>query len=472
MNKTGKAIILTMLLATLIIGISLHGWSATNVNKEEIVNELQKADIDWTQFSGEKLNLLMYTLSWQAQIEDYIPIFEELTGIKVNTEVYQMPNMRQKRSMDLMTKAGQYDLWYFMPIHHGLGYYYSDWVEPLKKYVSDENLTDQDWFMFDDFFDSGLNQGTYEGELVYIPTTLDTLILAYRKDLFEEYGIEVPSTWKEVWEAAEKLNLKEENTYGIVLRGEGYSAVTSYAPFFRSLDGEWLNPPYYKPGGEIPEPAFVSEAGIKSLEFYSGILRKFGPPGIASYTWEDRNQFFMNGNAAMLIGDNIFVPGFEDPETSKVAGKLGYAAFPKTSEPWAEEGVKDIRKSVAAGAGLAISSMSDKKEAAWLFIEFASSPIISKKMALTGMPMARESLWKDEDVIDSFPHPDFFEASLITYKTADPHYMPRVRSSSEVREAIGTAISKALEGKDIEDALSSSASRVEKIIEEEVKTIQ
>ncbi len=426
----------------------------------DILRAAQVAQINWRQFEGETVRLLLYTLPWQAEFEKYIATFEALTGIDVIVEVYEMQNMRNKRTLDMVSRAGQYDVWAYMPAHDMLEYYYAGWVEPLDGYLSDVTLTDPAWYRIEDVFESALQQGTIEGQLTYLPATLDAVFLMYRKDLFDKHGLEAPTTWTEMWAAASAIRQKEPGVYGIVMRGEGYNAVSTYAQFLKSAGGDWLEPPYYKPGGELPRPIFNSSHGARSLEFYAGILRQFGPPGIASYTWQDSNRLFMDGRAAMIVEDNVFAAEFEDPQKSRVAGKVGYAAFPRPDGRW---GTGTSRPAVA-GYGLAMSALSKRKGAAWLLMQFATSPVISREIAMTGTPMARKSAWEDEDVRRAFPHADYFEASIISFETGDPFYMPQVRTAAEVRRAIGVAISRAIEGTDPQVALDAAAREVQNII--------
>ena len=51
---------------------------------EETVPEEYQCNIDWRQFEGQEINLLLSAHPWQEAIMPLIPEFEELTGMKVN----------------------------------------------------------------------------------------------------------------------------------------------------------------------------------------------------------------------------------------------------------------------------------------------------------------------------------------------------------------------------------------------------
>ena len=75
----------------------------------------------------------------------------------------------------------------------------------------------------DDFLQSLLEAGTYDGKLYAVPYYAGARIMIYRKDLFEESGIEIPTTLDEMVAAGEKLkadNADVPNFSGIYLPGQ------------------------------------------------------------------------------------------------------------------------------------------------------------------------------------------------------------------------------------------------------------
>jgi multiple sugar transport system substrate-binding protein len=61
----------------------------------------------------------------------------------------------------------------------------------------------------DDFL--GTDLGTVDGKIYGVPWTVDTMVLAYRPDLFEAGGVtDFPATWPELQETAQKLTLDKD----------------------------------------------------------------------------------------------------------------------------------------------------------------------------------------------------------------------------------------------------------------------
>jgi len=75
-------------------------------------------------------------------------------------------------------------------------------------------------FQKGDFFPAAWQEGTYDGKTYGVPWYVDTRVLFYRTDLFEQAGISAPpQTMAELLEDAKQLNL-DTNGDGRIDRGE------------------------------------------------------------------------------------------------------------------------------------------------------------------------------------------------------------------------------------------------------------
>ena len=71
-------------------------------------------------------------------------------------------------------------------------------VAPLDTYYDEYNWGDV-------INPSGINLATFGDHKYFVPTMMAAAVLWYRPDVFEEHGIEVPTTWDETMAAADKL---------------------------------------------------------------------------------------------------------------------------------------------------------------------------------------------------------------------------------------------------------------------------
>jgi sorbitol/mannitol transport system substrate-binding protein len=144
--------------------------------------------------------------------------------------------LRQRVTTDIATEGGQFDVMtigtYEVPIWAA-----QDWLVPLEDLPADYNVED---------VLKPVREGlSYDGKLYALPFYAESSMLFYRKDLFEQAGIEVPEqpTWQQAREWAEQLHDPGSELYGICLRGkpgwgENMAFVTTLVNTF---GGQWFD---------------------------------------------------------------------------------------------------------------------------------------------------------------------------------------------------------------------------------------
>ena len=147
--------------------------------------------------------------------------------------------LRQRVTTDIATEGGQFDVMtigtYEVPIWAA-----QDWLVPLEELPADYDVED---------VLKPVREGlSYDGKLYALPFYAESSMLFYRKDLFEQAGIEVPEqpTWQQVKDWAEQLHDPGSEVYGICLRGkpgwgENMAFVTTIVNTFGGqwFDNEW-----------------------------------------------------------------------------------------------------------------------------------------------------------------------------------------------------------------------------------------
>jgi multiple sugar transport system substrate-binding protein len=276
--------------------------------------------------------------------------------------------------------------------------------------------------------------------------------LFYRKDLLEEHGIAVPQTMEELAEAAKKLTLDTDNDgkidiYGIAMRGKRAAATSVWAAFLHSYGGDWLD--------ADRNPAIDSPEAIAAFEAYGQLLKESGPPGSTGNHWYEVVSFMSQGKVAFACDASLFYATFEDPEKSQVVGKVGYSVLPA--------GPKGRVPSTVVWS-LTIPYLSEHPEAAWMFIQWATSKDIALQLLKKKIAGGRTSPWQDAEVKEMFPS-DFIEAFQEGAKVASPVWNPPVVAATEIRDVIGAVIVDAILGKEVEDAAKKAAEQMKQIME-------
>ncbi|MFC8872364.1 ABC transporter substrate-binding protein [Streptomyces sp. NPDC057148] len=131
--------------------------------------------------------------------------------------------------------------------------------------------------------DFGSYQGTYYGAA----RSVNTLALFYNKDVLDEAGVEVPTTWAELRQTAKELT--QGKRYGLALSAGGAEdGVFQFLPFM------WSN------GGD--ETDLDGPQVVEALDYWKGLLGDGSlSKSTVNWTQADVNDQFMAGNAAMMI---------------------------------------------------------------------------------------------------------------------------------------------------------------------------
>ena len=414
----------------------------------------QAAQPNWQQFKGTQLRVLLNKHPWQQAIEPHLKEFEALTGIKGLTEVFPEDQFRAKVLVELASGGTSMDVFMENPPTDGLKFMRAGWLQPVDEFLKDPSLTasDYDW---NDFLDKTRDIMVVHGKLIGPPVQVENVSLIYRKDIFQRYNVKVPTTLDELEAAAKALNGKPMTDdglpgYGIVARGKRAAATSMWAAMLHAMGGTWLTP--------TREPAVNSEEAIKTIDMWGRMLRLYGPPGSENNHWYEASAIFSQGKAAMYADANSLWVVIEDPQKSKVIGKVGYTTYPR--------GPKGHNGATVSSWGLAMPKSGKNQKAAWLFMQWATNKDqVFTVQSETGVLACRESVWKDPRARGKVP-PDLADALTYSSKIGVPLTNPPVVAVAEVRDAIGAAIVTSIQGGDVRAAANKAAAEMKRIMGE------
>lgn len=386
--------------------------------------------------SGETINVNLAAGSWTNTVKELLPEFERQTGVKVELNVLGLDQLDSQYQVKLNAQSRDVDVMVYRPSQSNMLFADNGWLEDLTDRVE----SDASW-EWDDFTESSRSATTVDGTVFGIPLMTERAIVFYNKELFAAKGVHVPTSMDELSAAAKKLTNPETGTYGMVMRGKANAAVTSFSSFLYSFGGDWTT----NDGGS----ALDTPAAVDAYQYYGDLVRNYGPPGATSLEGAEARGIFQQGKAAMYIDADSGAGLLEDETQSSVAGKVGYAPFPAGpagSHPY------DVT-SWATG----ISKFSEHKDAAWQFIEWASSSaVLNAAMSEQSSPSPRQSSWADPAVTASFPN-DLVDIFNEYSTSAVGHDRPQVIQVNKARDIVGAPITAAIEDGDVA-AVSKQAS--------------
>lgn len=393
-------------------------------------------------FEGQKLIVFALSHPWSDSLKASLGEFEDATGIDVDLQVFPEEQLQQKLAVQFTSGAEVPDVFTYRPFMEKLLYDKNGWTEPLDGYVK-QNAE----YGFDDFSKASVDGSMVNGKLMSIPLWTDQFVMYYRKDLLEKNNIPVPKTLTEFEAAIEKLNDPANDFYGFVSRGQRNALVSAAASFIYSEGGDFI---------VDGKAAINTPEAIRGLGMYANLLKNYGPKGALNMGWPQAAALFAQGKAAFYVDASALYSNTTDPEKSLVADKVAFAPFPAGSagqKPYA----------IAAWA-LAMNPKSEKKDAAWSFMEWSTNKENVLRIQQSGVPGARESVWASPEGIEKFPA-DLAEAIKTTMSIGVDHSVPQVMSVTEARDVVGSVVVQAMLGKDINEAAETANKELQAIID-------
>ena len=384
-----------------------------------------------------------------------LPQFMEETGINVEVDQLQYLKMRERQTLELTKDEGDYDLISYV-VFSKADYVFADQLENLAKYFMNPKLSDPAYDSADLIDGYVANIGVaggvkgylpgQTGSLFGIPYGSETSVLAYRKDIFEKHGIDVPMNYDQLLDAACKIPEVEPGMGGMASRAaSGHQASHAFLLHWAPLGGRVFDDAW--------NPIINNEAGVAAANALKTIV-DCGPEGSQTFGPAEAAASFRQGTSAMFMDSIAFAAGFEDESKSKVAGKVGYALHP--------EGVR--RGSQTGGFGIAIPKNAQNKEAAFLLMQWLTSKKGDLAVAMAGGNPSRFSTYENAELNAKYPYSATFGEAL---KYADPDWRPIIPTWGKINADIGTTMSQVLtEGLDPQEALDGVADRARAIMDE------
>ncbi len=327
--------------------------------------------------------------------------FTAKTGHEVEWVTLEENVLRQRVTTDISAKGGQFDIMtigmYETPIWGKNG-----WLVPLNDLPADYDV--------DDILPAMRGGLSHDGTLFAAPFYGESSMIMYRTDLMEKAGLEMPAapTWDFVADAARQMTDKDNETYGICLRGkagwgENAAFITAMSNSFgaRWFDENWA-------------PQFDSEAWSNTLNFYINLLNDAGPPGASNNGFNENLSLFQQGKCGMWIDATVAASFVTNPNDSTVADKVGFALAPDTG--------LGKRSNWLWAWALAIPAGTQKEAAAKEFIQWATSKdyieLVAENEGWANVPPgARISLYENANYKDI----PFAKMTLESILSADPN---------------------------------------------------
>jgi len=290
----------------------------------------------------------------------FAPVFEELSGAKVNLDLVPFTNLYATMMLDWQRGTGRYDA------TMGAAFYFGELVSAGLIRPVDDLVASGKYprWSYDSMPDAIRQLYTWDGKGYGVLNDADGQVLYYRRDILSDPGWQAkfkeavgydlpvpPKTWQQVLDIARFFDGKKfdrgdsQPDHGMVMHlkpGEqGHFHFQSLAAAFAidpAAKGDqahnvfWFDPETMKP--LIDDPGHVAALDMLLA------LNATGPGEQLGWRLPGAWSYFLRGKAVFMFTFGDLGPLCEDPAYSRVRGKCGVAMLPGSTRHWDHAGAK------------------------------------------------------------------------------------------------------------------------------------
>lgn len=199
-------------------------------------------------------------------------------------------------------------------------------LRPLDDLLSPEEIRE--------YAAPALEMCRWEGALYGAPRSVETRLLYYRSDIFEDRRerqwfteasdgreLRVPRTWDELAAVAQYFT-RSGKMHGFAFPGRGAGLVATFAEVLTTVGGTFFD--------EAAQPQFTGALGEWSLALLRDLYTRWGavPPETPDLGYEEVSEMFRMGRCAMACDFSNTARLLTDPTFSAVAGWHSAALYP------------------------------------------------------------------------------------------------------------------------------------------------
>jgi ABC-type glycerol-3-phosphate transport system substrate-binding protein len=317
-------------------------------------------------------------------------------SINVTLEAEQKDSLLNKLMSQFITKTAGYDV---MAIDGQWGDRMNAYLEPMAPYLKKDNMDPDKMF-------GGARMKLLSGPKgVYaLPLTFGGFVLFYRTDIFQQNGIDVPTTLDDYLDKARKLTKKKADgsvemfgSGGLRCMG-GFDATGTLSYFMIPMGVRVVD----KEKKDV-EPSLNGPVAVRTLQLMDTLNRENLVPNPNAWDQNQDRPAFAQGKLAMSVIYSSIAAKVEDPNESVAAGKTGYVVM-----TFPDEKNKGPRETNVYSNGWSLcidqNSPKAKKDAAWEFIKYVTTEDVQLDMALNAAhPPTRLGVLTNPEYLNNVP---------------------------------------------------------------------
>ena len=250
-----------------------------------------------------------------------------------------------------------------------------------------------------------------------LPWGFEANNVSYNQRIFDKVGVTMPKNLPEMAETAAKITRDAGGPYGVGVRGSRSWATIH--PGFLSGYTNYGAKDFTFEGGKL-KAAMNSPQAKKFTALWVKMIQDSGPKNWSTYTWYQVGQDLGAGASGMIFDADI-LGYFMDGPSMKEHGNLAFAAFaanPEATAPTANVWIWS----------LAMSNFSKKKDAAWMFMQWAcgTDHLMFGARKKDMVNPIRQAIWDDPEFQQRMAqYPGYLEQYKATAPKAQIYFTPQ-----------------------------------------------
>ena len=244
-------------------------------------------------------------------------------GVTVNTQLMPFDKAHELVTIAMSSKSDNIDLFYANDSTF-LTYAKNGWLRPLDDLWAKFKVE----FKLDDMVDQMIQTYTFQGKLMLVPHTMNTMLMFYRKDLLDAAGKKPPTTIAEFQALAKSMNSPmRAGTIGCL---KPVDAGLNEAHWYINALGEgWFDKDW--------KPIFNNAKGVAAIEALKETTR-YAQQGFTTAANDECTIALQQDIAAMGLQWATRAKSMDDAQKSRVVGKIDWVPPPQGKQRLGTDG--------------------------------------------------------------------------------------------------------------------------------------
>lgn len=330
---------------------------------------------------------------WLDAYRGLVAEYTEQTGVEIELRVFPYDELRTQILNDVQTGAQTYDVFQIdEPNLHE--FFANEWIQPLDAvdpgFEIDPAINGYADFSY---WNPETRTSDPDGDPMVLPLNGNVHLFIYRKDLYEELGLEVPTTWEDALANGRAAQDADAVPYGHVVRaqatlGGGAQVTYDFLPLLYAYDGNW-----FTNEGTDWTPAVDSPEVIAAATMMRDLVA-LGPDATTTIGQAQVIGAMQAGEALQVHVVAAAAPQMESESDSNIAGDVGYAPV-----PMGPGGTRGVASGVW-GLGIPAGISEERSQAALDYITWVLSKEAQVRFTEMGGIPTRGDVLEDADLTE------------------------------------------------------------------------